>query len=117
MKIAIVGSFYNDTRDGFSYLATEAEFRAACHDLGRLLARLKHTLTVQYDDARCADKYCVEGYLSEAALDPDPQHAIIVGRPSSSLSRHFDVYAAIHEDIFTWQTFGCARWDSARFRG
>jgi predicted nucleotide-binding protein len=117
-RIAVLGSFYEGKRDDFPFMGTFGEFQAACRSIGALLARLGHTLVVQYDDPRTADTYCVEGYLNQIEQNPKlgDEHSIAVGRPASSFKRHFEQYLYRHPTVFHYERFVSQRWDSARFK-
>ena len=75
MKIIIVGSITTNS--------SQADFKAACRDIGAALAKAGHTIIIGSDGPKTADRYVAEGANSAGG-----KHDVIVYRPPEPKSRH-----------------------------
>jgi hypothetical protein len=73
MKVTIVGGWSEESRANDAWKlnlsdpSTQTTFKQACHSIGRRLAEKRHTIIVGSDKPYSADRYVVEGFLSEFA--------------------------------------------------
>ena len=65
MKIAIFGSWRKENAPAWDWRGTEDTFRDACYILGGKIARGGHSIIVSSDREQAADRYFVNGFISE----------------------------------------------------
>jgi hypothetical protein len=65
MRVGITGSWREKDKGSWGLRSGLKDFGAACYELGTAIARVGSVLTVGSDSEFTADRYAVEGYLSE----------------------------------------------------
>lgn len=78
MRVAVLGSWKGDR--GEKMLRNREEFAAACEEIGRELARQKHTVVVSSDSRNTADLHVVVGISQTIQTAPDCECRVEVVR-------------------------------------
>lgn len=109
MRIGITGSWRDSDKGSWGLQCDLKAFGAACHEIGSAIARTGSTLTVGSDSRFTADKYAVEGYLSEHSEGL----SVRVVRPRKGPHPFPDLYEK-HPAAFVYLTGASSTWRHTR---
>lgn len=109
MRIGITGSWRQKDRENWGLGSDLTSFADACRQLGAAIAKTGASITLGSDSDSTADKYAVEGYLSECRAD----QGIRVVRPEMGPAP-FPVLYAKFPDAFVYLTSASTNWRHTR---
>jgi len=110
MQIGITGSYRKKDRVAWGLEEDFATFKDACRQIGQAIARTGSSLTVGSDSDFTADKYAVEGYLSERTC----KRCIRIVRPSKG-PRPFPDLRSKNPESFVFVTGPSSTWRHTRY--
>jgi predicted nucleotide-binding protein len=109
MRIGITGSWKQKDRKSWGLGSDIKSFADACRLLGAALAKTGASITVGSDSEFTADRYAVEGYLSESHADL----AVRVVRPEKGSVPFAELYSK-HPKAFVYLTGSSPNWRHTR---
>lgn len=109
MRIGITGSWRDKDKEPWGLQSDPKSFGAACHEIGVVIAQSGSVLTVGSDSGFTADRYAVEGYLSEHSKG----HSIRVVRPQKG-PHPFPALYQKYPDKFVYLTGPTSKWRHTR---
>jgi hypothetical protein len=109
VRIGITGSWRDKDRKAWGLRSDFESFKEACYQLGSAIAQTNAVITVGSDSEFTADKYAVEGYLSNYS---DAQSVRVV-RPQDGTEPFTQLYRS-HPNAFTYVTGSSSTWSHTR---
>lgn len=109
MRIGITGSWREKDREAWGLRSDLRSFGDACHQIGVAIAETGAAITVGSDSASTADKYAVEGYLSNFS----DALSVRVVRPQKGPAPFLDLYKK-HPGAFVYLTGASSTWRHTR---
>jgi hypothetical protein len=109
MRIGITGSWRDKDKAPWGLRSDFKSFCAACQEIGAAIAQAGSVLTVGSDSGSTADRYAVEGYLSEYSKGL----SVRVIRPQKGPHPFPDLYQK-HPDAFVYLTGPTSTWRHTR---
>jgi hypothetical protein len=109
MRIGITGSWREKDRVSWGLRSDHKCFKDACHQLGLAIAQTGAAITVGSDSGFTADKYVVEGYLSNYS----DALSVRVVRPQGGSAPFADLYNK-YPRAFVYLTSPSSTWRHTR---
>lgn len=109
MRIGITGSWREKDKESWSLRSDLKSFSEACWEIGVAIARTRSEITVGSDSGFTADRYAVEGYLSNYSK----KLSVRVVRPHKSSTPFPDLYKK-YPKAFVYLTGPSSSWRHTR---
>jgi len=109
MRIGITGSWREKDQTSWKLRSDTESFKRACHQIGSALAQSGVAITVGSDSGSTADKYAVEGYLSNYREGL----SVRVVRPQDGTNPFAQLYSQ-YGDAFVYLTGFSSTWRHTR---
>lgn len=109
MRIGVTGSWKEKDRESWGLRSDLGCFKDACHQLGSAIAQSGQAITVGSDSGFTADKYVVQGYLSNYS----DALSVRVVRPQKGPEPFTDLYSS-HPRSFVFLTGPSSTWRHTR---
>jgi predicted nucleotide-binding protein with TIR-like domain len=109
MRVGITGSWQDKDKEPWGLRSDLESFAAACYEIGVAIAHTGSVLTVGSDAGFTADRFAVEGYLSQYS----PGRSVRVVRPQKGPHPFPDLYKK-YPDVFVYLTGPSSNWKHTR---